>query len=581
MGVVAGARVGICLERSFEMVVSLLAILKAGGAYVPLDPAYPIDRLTFMLDDAKAFALITTSSLEARWPTDRNRTARSLRLDVEAHIIEQQPTTPLDVSVALESLAYVIYTSGSTGKPKGVEIPHSALMNALTHFAQEMAVTSDDILLAVTSLSFDLAALELFMPLMQGATVRLVSREHTLDGYVLAREVSYATIMQATPATWRLLLEAGWEGNKELRLLNGGEALPWPLALKLVERAKVVWNGYGPTETTIHSTVWRVERNGDRALIGKGISNTSLYVLDANGEPVPIGVPGELYIGGAGVARGYFDRESLTSERFLPDPYSRTAHRRMYRTGDRVRWTADGNLEFLGRFDHQIKLHGFRIELGEIEAVLAGHPEILSNVVVLHENGDDSLLVAYYISVNDRDVAQTALREHLGKELPAYMVPSMFVKLSEFPLTPNKKIDRNTLRQFALPEQQELSPAPISNNLSVLFSIWREVLDVEPKSGKTFFELGGTSLLLVRLQHRMRERLGTEISVAELMAYPTIEALAARIEQRKVPAAPSTSTPLRTEDRGTKTDNLIRELESMSNSEVSDALRLKLEQYYD
>jgi len=459
-------------------------------------------------------------------------------------------------------------------------------MNTLTHFAQKIAVTPDDTLLAVTSLSFDIAALELFLPLMQGATVRLASRKQTLDGYVLAREVAYATIMQATPATWRLLLEAGWEGNQSLRLLCGGEALPWPLALKLVERAKAVWNCYGPTETTIWSTAWRVERYGDRAFLGNAISNTSLYVLDANGELAPIGVPGELYIGGAGVARGYFDRESLSSECFLSDPYSRTAHRRMYRTGDRVRWTADGNLEFLGRFDHQIKLHGFRIELGEIEAVLARHPEIRSSAVVLHGNSEDSRLIAYYISVNDRDLAQAALREHLGKELPAYMMPSTFVKMSEFPLTPNKKIDRNVLQQLALPEEQEfereLPSAPKGDVLESLVGVWRDILGVEPKLGTTFFELGGTSLLLVRLQHRMRERLGTEMSVAELMAYPTIEALAARIEQRKLLASSSTSTRRRAEERTNKTDNRLLELEgmsdlgSMSDSEVSDALRLTL-----
>ncbi|HSR97176.1 MAG TPA: amino acid adenylation domain-containing protein, partial [Kofleriaceae bacterium] len=576
IGVTTEARVGLCVERSLDMVVALLAILKAGGAYVPLDPSYPVDRLTFMLDDAHMFALVTTAAIATRWP---DHPVRVLRLDADAEVIARQPTAPLELAVSPDRLAYVIYTSGSTGRPKGVEIEHRALHNTLAHFARQIEVTADDTLLAVTSLSFDIAALELFMPLLQGAAVRLMSRDQTLDGTLLAREVAHATILQATPATWQLLLEAGWTGHPRLRAMCGGEALSWPLACQLLDRASVVWNCYGPTETTVWSTAWRVERRAGRALLGKPIANTRLYVLDGRGEPVPVGVPGELYIGGTSCARGYLDRAELTAQRFVADPWS--AAGRMYRTGDKVRWTAGGDLEFLGRFDHQVKLRGFRIELGEIEAVLAQHPGVRACAVVVR-GGDDGRLIAYYVASgrtggadDDRDVPSGALRDHLARSLPAYMLPATFVRLDELPLTPNQKIDRKALPEPAAVPEPEARAAPASELARALADVWRELLRVEPDPRRTFFEQGGTSLQLVRLQLRTRERLAIEVSVAELMAYPTIEALARRIEQRSAPA-PSGAELRRAEPAAPSEDRRL-EIEGLSDGELSATLRGRLE----
>jgi amino acid adenylation domain-containing protein len=572
MGMPPQARVGICLDRSCELIVALLAILKAGASYVPLDPSYPRERLAFMLDDARVFALVTTASIAARWP---DHPVRLLRLDVDAETIDRQSVAPVENSVSPDSLAYVIYTSGSTGRPKGVEISHAALRNTLAHFARQLSVTAEDVLLAVTSLSFDIAALEIFMPLMQGAAIRLMSREQTLDGRVLARESSRATIMQATPATWGLLLDAGWTGNNKLRALCGGEALPWPLALKLLDRANVVWNCYGPTETTVWSTTWRVERNAGRALLGRAIANTRLYVLDGNGELVPVGVPGELYIGGASVGRGYLGRDTLTAERFLPDRYSNQANARVYRTGDKVRWTAQGDLEFLGRLDDQIKMRGFRIELGEIEQVLARHAEVLSCVVAVCGSGDASRLVAYYISDTGKDVAAKLLQDHLERELPFYMMPSTFVRLKEFPLTPNKKVDRAALPEPEIAPALELRRAPASDLQRAMVGVWRELLHLEPDVQRSFFEQGGTSLQIVRLQHLMRERLGIETTIAELMTYPSIEALARRIEGRKKPAA----APVDGREAAAAKDIDHRRLEiaRLSDVESSDSLRARLD----
>lgn len=572
MGMPAAARVGICLDRSCEMIIALLAILKVGGAYVPLDPSYPLDRLTYMLEDAKVFALVTTSPIAARWP---DHPVRMLRLDVDAEIIDRQSVEPVEEIVSPESLAYVIYTSGSTGQPKGVEIPHAALRNTLAHFARQLAISDEDVLLAVTSLSFDIAALEIFLPLMHGAAIRLLPREHALDGYALAREVSHATIMQATPATWRLLLDAGWTGSPKLRALCGGEALQWPWALKLLDRASEVWNCYGPTETTVWSTTWRVERDADRALLGRGIANTRLYVLDRNGELVPIGVPGELYIGGASVGRGYFGRDTLTADRFVPDRYSGLENARMYRTGDKVRWTAGGNLEFLGRLDHQVKLRGFRIELGEIETIFSQYPGVRSCIVALQGSGDAARLVAYYVGANAQDLPSESLREHLAGKLPPYMVPSTFVRLDEFPLTPNKKVDRSALPAPESPAGHAFPRIAATDLQRSMVVIWRELLDVEPDVQRSFFEQGGTSLQIVRLQHMMRERLGVEATIAELMAYPSIEALTQRIEERRT--SPIGMVARRAEAAETSLGERHLDIATLSQAELSDTLRARLE----
>ncbi|MEP6914509.1 MAG: amino acid adenylation domain-containing protein, partial [Acidobacteriota bacterium] len=372
LGVRPGTLVGICLDRTPGMIVSLLAVLKAGGAYVPLDPAYPADRLAFMLDDAAVAVLITERQLAPRVPPSATRI---LYLEDEQPSLAAQSAANPGVVVSPDDLAYVIYTSGSTGRPKGTQIPHVALSNLLRSVQKTPGLGADDRLLAVTTLSFDIAGLELYLPLITGAAIVLVGRDTASSAPDLqARIEQYApAMMQATPATWRMLLEHGWAGSPELTLLCGGEALPRDLARPLATKGRALWNMYGPTETTIWSTSHLVSADDQVVSIGRPLANTQVYVLDPRLAPVPVGVPGELYIGGAGVARGYLNQPALTAERFVPDPFCGVAGARMYRTGDLVSFRADGSLLFIARLDHQVKLRGYRIELGEIEAVLAQH----------------------------------------------------------------------------------------------------------------------------------------------------------------------------------------------------------------
>jgi amino acid adenylation domain-containing protein len=364
------------------MLVALLGILKAGGAYVPLDPAYPADRIEYVLSDANARVLITESRLLQSLP---KLSAEVLCLD--RVVLERESSQSPQAEVRSENLAYVIYTSGSTGKPKGVQLEHRSVVNFLCSMQKEPGLCATDILVAVTTLSFDIAGLEMYLPLISGARVVIASRQTTYDARLLSQLLSRsgATVMQATPATWRLLFESGWKGDRKLKALVGGEALPAELAQQLGAQCGPVWNMYGPTETTIWSSVYRVRGDEERILpIGRPIANTTFYILDENRRPVPIGKEGELYIGGEGLARGYFERSELTAEKFVADPFR--FGQRMYRTGDLARYREDGNVEFLGRMDHQVKIRGFRIELGEIEAVLEQHSAIRRAVVVAHED---------------------------------------------------------------------------------------------------------------------------------------------------------------------------------------------------
>jgi len=402
LGVGPDVLVGICMERSLEMIVGLLGILKAGGAYVPLDPMYPRERLAFMLVDARVSVLLTQERLLDVLP---EHGAAVVCLDTSWEAIAREHKENLQSIAAGENLAYTIYTSGSTGKPKGVQITHRALVNFLYSMRQQPGLTERDVLLAVTTLSFDIAGLELYLPLIMGAKVVIITHEVAADGKQLIERLanSGATVMQATPATWRLLLEAGWQGSSQLRILCGGEALSRELADRLLTRSASVWNLYGPTETTIWSTVYKVKPAEASVPIGRPIANTQIYLLDSHLEPVPIGVPGELYIGGTGLARGYLHRPELTAEKFLPDPFSYEEGARLYRTGDLARYMSDGNIEYLGRLDNQVKIRGFRIELGEVEAVLGRHPGVRQSVVISREDRPgDKHLVAYVVPDQER-----------------------------------------------------------------------------------------------------------------------------------------------------------------------------------
>ncbi len=364
------------------------------------------------------------------------------------------------------NLAYVIYTSGSTGKPKGVQITHGALANLLQSMRRLLSINERDALLAVTTLSFDIAALEIFLPLIVGARVELIDREVAADGARLADRLNDPgiTFLQATPATWRLLLEAGWQGQPALKMLCGGEALPRALADRLLDKGAGLWNVYGPTETTIWSSACRVEAGETPISIGRPIANTQFYVLDKRLRAVPVGVIGELYIGGSGLARGYRHRAALTAERFIPDPFGTTPGGRLYWSGDLARWRADGTLECLGRVDHQVKIRGYRVELGEIEAALARHPGVREAAVAARPDASGEMSLAAYIVVRDGPEGSSAadLRRWLQGQLPDYMVPSAFVSLEALPLTPNGKVDRQALPdpgQARLTGERRLRPA--------------------------------------------------------------------------------------------------------------------------
>ncbi|HTR46284.1 MAG TPA: amino acid adenylation domain-containing protein [Verrucomicrobiae bacterium] len=528
-GVRPGSLVGIFLDRSLDMMVGLLAVQKAGGAYVPLDPAYPPERVAFMIEDSGMTLVLTQERLLEALPCK----------DVEAICIDSdwQLGVELDsrrpaANPSPDDLAYVIYTSGSTGRPKGVQIPHRAVVNFLASMRAEPGFTEDDVLLAVTTLSFDIAGLELFLPLTVGGRVVIASREAALDGAELARlmESSGATAMQATPASWRMLIDAGWEGDPDLTILCGGEALARDLADQLLPKCASLWNMYGPTETTIWSAVHRVTPGDGPVLIGRPIANTQIYILDQQMNPVPVGVAGELFIGGLGLARGYWNRPELTAEKFVPDPFRAAQGARMYRTGDLARYHAGGLIECLGRLDHQVKIRGFRIELGEIESVLREFPGIHDCVVVAREDAPgDKRLVAYYSADASAKPNVSDLRAHLQQRLPHHMIPSLFVALEALPLTPNGKVDRRSLPapDHARPDLAAGYHSPADEVEGAIAAIWQRVLQLQQVGTEdNFFDLGGHSLMMVQVHGQIRRSLDVEISMMDLFRYPTVKSLA-------------------------------------------------------
>lgn len=548
LGLKKGDLVGLCVNRSEDLVIAPLAIWQAGGAYVPLDPEFPAARLGSMLEDAHVSLLITETGLLKRLP---GKLPTIICLDKEQSIRTQESVT-LPRHSEPDDLAYVIYTSGSEGAPKGVEICHRSLVNLLSSVRREPGILAQDCLLAVTTLSFDISALELFLPLVSGAKVVIAPNASVADGFALASMLHDfdVTIMQATPITWRLLLESGWKGKPGLKILCGGEALPRDLAEQLVAVGADLWNLYGPTETTIWSTVTRITSPVERIAIGHPIANTQVCVLDEQGQPVPFGMAGELFIGGAGLARGYKGREVLTSERFT----SRTdvhAGKRMYRTGDLVRRLSDGSLEYLARLDQQVKIRGVRIELGEIEAALQRHPSVAQAIVTLRENErGEKRLVAHWTARSGALSDPADLRKSLRNLLPDAMIPREFVRTDNLPQTLNRKVDRKALSGDNLPRKSEevsedhrtdqgmARPGEGGNSFGapadyvevILSEIWREVLEIDRVGiNDNFFELGGHSLLAARVVSRIRTMLEIELPLKSIFADPTIAGLASHI----------------------------------------------------
>jgi amino acid adenylation domain-containing protein len=531
LGVGPEVRVALCVERTPAMLVALLGVLKAGGAYVPLDPSHPRERLAHILADSAARVLLTESAFLDLLPAGDHAVV-CLDRDGE-RIAAASPRRPAPAAPPA-ALAYAIYTSGSTGAPKGVGVPHAAIVAFLAAMRRRPGLRRGEGVLAVTTLAFDIAALELFLSLAVGATVHLLPRSVATDGARLADAItaSGATLMQATPSTWRLLRDAGWGGAPGLRVLSGGEALPRDLADFLAAGCAEAWNLYGPTETTVWSTVARLAPGGEPVPLGEPIANTRVYLLDAAGEPVPWLAPGALFIGGEGVARGYLGRPELTAERFVPDPFGGRPGGRLYATGDLARRRSDGGLEFLGRLDHQLKVRGYRVEIGEIEAALRQHPAVAEAVVVARGAGIDARLTGYAVPRSGSAPGPDELRGFLRARLPEPMVPSRLELLAALPLTPNGKLDRRALTDRE-PAPAAAPAAPRTAYEEALAAIWEELLAVPAGPQDRFFDLGGSSLTATRMLSRVRALFGVELPLRTVFETPTLAEIAAAIALRR------------------------------------------------
>jgi amino acid adenylation domain-containing protein len=520
--------VGICVERSLEMLVGILGILKAGGAYVPLDPAYPKERLAAILEDARVPILLAQQSSANRLP---DHVARLIRLDADWPEIATQPATNPASNVTSSNLGYVLFTSGSTGRPKGVALEHRSAATFI-QWAREVFLPEEvSGTLLSTSICFDLSVFEMFVPLSMGGKVIIAQNALALPKLPAAHEV---TLINTVPSAIAELVRMGGV-PESVRVVNlAGEALPTKLAQQIYEKTKVskVYNLYGPTEDTTYSTYTLVPRGGE-VTIGRPLPNTQAYILDENRRPLPIGVPGELYLAGDGLARGYFGREDLTQERFVPNPFANRSGARMYRTGDLARFLADGNIQYLGRIDNQVKVRGFRIELGEIETVLAKHPSVQSALVIAREDiPGDQRLVAYVVP-SGTSISGTRLKDLVKQKLPEYMVPSAFVEISAFPLSPNGKINR---RLLPIPEWSNTNRGDVvqpRNELeSILARIWQAALGIPNVSVQdNFFDLGGNSLMAARVLAEIEKTTGKELPLSALFRAVTVESLARLLEQ--------------------------------------------------
>jgi amino acid adenylation domain-containing protein len=543
-----GQRIGICIERSLATVVSALGVLKTGAAYVPLDPVNPDPRLAYLAEDA-GLSLVLSDGVR---PHSLFAGAEIVAIDARGQVAAEHPPLPLAPAVSgVDDIAYVLYTSGSTGLPKGVEVRHGGLMNFLCSMAREPGLTAADVVLATTPISFDISGLELFLPLLVGGCAVVAPSAVRTDGRMLAERLaaSGATLMQATPSTFRLLLAAGWQGAPGLTLLCGGEAMTRDLADALLPRCGELWNLYGPTETTIWSTLHRVTPGEGPIPIGRAIDRTVLRVLEPAGDAglrqVPAGRTGELYIGGEGLARGYLNRPELNAKHFIPDPFSSVPGARLYRTGDLVRQRADGNLIYIGRADDQVKVRGFRIEPGEVEAAVLAEPGVQAAAVAARPDSlGDLQLVAYLVprrSCADHTQLIGQLRANLPAKLPAWMVPTRFAVLDALPLTPNGKVDRRALPvpndETSLLEAAAYV-APQTDMQRSLLGLWEQLLGLHGFGiRRDFFEIGGHSLLVAEMFGRIEAAFGCHLPLATIFEAPTVEALAARIE------ATATSSP--------------------------------------
>jgi amino acid adenylation domain-containing protein len=528
-GIGPGSLVGLYMGRSLHMVVALLGIQKAGAAYVPLDPDLPFDRLSFMLTDSGIEALVIAS--EKSLPLAATSDLQIIDVASPSTELEGFDGSNLRPVAGAGDIAYVIYTSGSTGRPNGVAVSHSALSNFLGSMKRTPGLRSTDVFAAVTTISFDIAALELYLPLITGARIELISRDVTSDGRALAERLSATrtTVLQATPAMWRLLIDAGWQGHPGFTALCGGETLTRDLADAVLQRVGSMWNLYGPTETTIWSMAEQVASDGKPICVGRPIANTQVYVLDPAGEPTPIGVSGEIWIAGKGLAVGYHRRPKFTGERFVSNRFSTAEGARIYRTGDSGRWQADGRLVHVGRMDRQVKIRGFRIEPAEVEIALCTHPSISRAIVAARHAGPENLrLVAYIVYHAGQDLTASEARIYLRQILPDYMIPSLFVALTEVPMTASGKIDVRALpdpfqnaQRFS---ERHIPPSPGTEQL--IAKVWQDILKIDRiGADDNFFELGGHSLLALHAAAAIEKQTGWRMS-PRLLFFQTLRQIA-------------------------------------------------------
>ncbi|GAA4973310.1 amino acid adenylation domain-containing protein [Algibacter aquimarinus] len=522
-GVKPGDFIGVALIRSTELVATLMAILKCGAAYLPLDPSYPKKRLEFMLQDSEVKYLITNEA-------SRNSFSNSINIlfiEKALAILPKFPNTPLDIIVNQNSIAYLLYTSGSTGKPKGVPITHKSLVNLLFTMAKEPGIKNTDKQLTITTISFDIANVEIFSPLLNGACVVMTNSENSKDGRFLLNLLKdkKITILQATPTTWKMLLEANWSEKLKLKACCGGEALSKELAQKILSKCDSLWNMYGPTETTICATIKQIKPSDDIISIGKPVANYQLYILNPNGDLVPPGVVGQIAIAGDGVAKGYLKREDLTKEKFIENKFSHSnSNKTIYLTGDLGKLLPSGNVLCLGRLDDQVKIRGYRIELGEIEKTLINIDNIKSAVVLGHNDN----LLAYVILEDFENVSQAKIKEwknYLSLHLPAYFVPYDIRILKKFPTTPNGKLDRNALIEERTIEVLSSTPStkPSNKTEKLVAEIWKEYLNLNKIDVlSNFFELGGHSLIALKVMNRIEKEMGKDLPLSALFEYSTI-----------------------------------------------------------
>ncbi len=526
-----GSLIAVCMERSLSLLGVLLGIWKAGCAYLPLDPTIPSERNSFIIENAEVPLLITETTVDV----SALPAGPFICIDLEAQSWGDEDASNPNQEVGGDRLAYVLYTSGSTGKPKGVAVEHRSLTNLLKSMIEAPGMKPEDTMVAVTTISFDISILELFLPLIVGAKLVIASRNQVKDAHQLVALIGLhdVTVMQSTPNTWRMLMEGGWKGKPRLKVLCGGEALPPDLAQALVSRSDEVWNLYGPTETTIWSSVTRVTTGPVR--IGPPIANTQFYILDEYLKPVPVGVVGELFIAGAGLARGYWRNPDLTAERFLPNSFGPG---RMYRSGDLARWNEGGSIELLGRLDNQVKIAGFRIELGEIENELAAHPAVREAVAAAVEDEVHNKRLAAWVSLSTESApADLVVHLHalLRSRLPDYMLPVSISILSSLPRTPNGKIDRKNLPSPNFGSQVgHRLVKPRNETERKLLPIWRSVLGIENISVEAnFFELGGNSLMILRLIARVNTAFQSFLPIPIIYTAPTIEKMAAVLTSKE------------------------------------------------